>query len=232
VIGITSFSPKGYEIYGRKFLESAVENWPCQLLVYYEEKPDFKHSKVSYKPLNEVYGLSAFLEYCDRNPVFSGRITGGYNFNYDAAKFCRKVFAQFDILRDYTGRVFWLDADMVFKKPMSEEFLTDDIFQDKTLALLMREGLHAESGFVGFDTRRGDFDVFLKTYIDIYRKGQLFGMRYWIDGHAIQEAVKLSGVSVNNLSADFPKNGINVMPHSLLGDYLHHNKGNRKFQAA
>jgi hypothetical protein len=231
VIAITSFSPRGFELYGRKFLDSAVENWPTDILVYYEEKPDYDHPKVKWTPLMEVYGLNAFLEYCKANPIFEGRTPQGYNFNLDAAKFARKAFAQFDALQKLTGRVFWLDADMTFKKPVPTDFL-NDVFDNRTIALLMREGLHAESGFVGFDTERDDFAHFLKTYIDIYRRGHLFKMRYWIDGHAIQEAVLKSGVSFRNLTAKWPDPTWAVLDHSTLGEYITHHKGRRKYDNA
>jgi hypothetical protein len=231
VIAITSFSPKGYEVYGKKFLESAVSNWPTRIIAYVDEIPDFVHEKVEYKLLSELPNLTAFLAYCDTNPVFSGRLIGGYNFNYDARKFAFKVFAQFDALTRHEGMIFWLDADMVFNKPVPESFLVD-VFNEKTIAILIRDGLHAESGFVGFNTKGIGFDHFLDTYRAIYRTGKLFALPQWIDGAAIQRAVIDSAVPYNNLSSDFPKHGINVMPHSILGEYIQHNKGNRKHKAA
>lgn len=228
MIAVTSFSPKGYEVYGRKFLESAVEHWPSEILVYYEEIPDFRHPKVTYANLAEVHGLNAFLQYCDTNPVFQGRVHG-YNYNYDAAKFARKAFAQFDALQSHTGKVFWLDADIVLKKPVNAEFL-DDLFENRTMCALQRPGLYTESGFLGFDTDRTDFAPFLRQYIDVYRKGKLFQLRGWHDCYALDYAIEESGVSVNDLSRDYPKCGINVMPGSVLGEYMTHNKGNRKYQ--
>ena len=228
MIAVTSFSPKGYEVYGKKFLESAVKHWPTEILVYYEDKPDFEHEKIVYKPLLEVYGLKAFLTYCDTNPAFQGRVGGGYSFNYDAAKFARKAFSQFDALQHNTGKIFWLDADCIVKKDVPIQFLKD-IFDGKTLALLQRPDLYTESGFVGFDTHGSCFDYFLKNYIDVYRRGILFKLPGWHDCWALDYAVKESLVPVNNLSVDYPQCGINVMPHSILGEFLVHNKGQRKF---
>lgn len=238
MIAITSFSPQGFEIYGKKFLESAVNHWPTDIIVYTEDNLDFKHPKVSEVDLFSVYGLESFLHYCDLNPIFKGQTSKGYNFNYDCAKFARKAFAQFDALQKNQGKVFWLDADMVFKKDVPEEFLTN-VFEDKTIAALFRKGLHAETGFVGFDTDKPDFKRFLDTYINLYRRGTLFKERYWIDGHAFQKSVFDSGVSYKNLS-DFwkpddtwkPNAAIawDVLAKSVLSEYIVHNKGIRKYE--
>lgn len=227
MIAITSFSPKGYEVYGKKFLESAADYWPTKIVAYVEE-PMQDDDQVSYKLLSEVYGLSAFLEYCNSNPVFRGCVGQGYNYNFDAAKFANKAFAQFDAQK-YTGKVFWLDADLVFKKPVTTEFL-EDLFDNHTICALQRPGMYTESGFLGFDTDRGDFKTFLTEYINVYRKGKLFQLRGWHDCYALDYAIERSGVLVKNLSPDFPKNGINVMPHSVLGEYVIHNKGDRKYK--
>lgn len=229
MIAVTSFSAKGYEVYGKKFLESAVQYFPGSILVYYEEKPDFEHDKIIYKPLFDVHGIKAFLEYCDRNPVFHGRVNGSYDYNYNAYKFSKKVFAQFDALQHYAGKIFWFDADCVLQKQIPVQFL-EDVFEGKTLAVLWREGLYTETGFVGFDTHGSCFDYFLKNYIDVYRKGILFSLPGWHDCWALDHAVKESLVPYNNLSPDYPKKGINVMPHSILGEYVIHNKGNRKYK--
>jgi hypothetical protein len=238
MIGITSFSPKGYEVYGKKFLESAVECWPGDLHVYVDEIPDYRHDKITYKLLSELSNLQAFLAYCDRNPVFCGNTAYGYEFKRDARRFSFKVFAQLDVLNHYSGKIFWLDADMVFKKPVPLEFLVDTL-DGKTVCLLIREGLHAETGFVGFDTNGIGFDHFLDTYTDIYRRGKIFKEPYWIDGHAMQIAVKESGVPHNNLSSFFripndrkmTMDDLDVMSKTILGEYLIHNKGKKKFAA-
>lgn len=227
MIAITSFSQKGYETYGRKFLESAVNHFPGPIIVYYEEKPDFDHVKIAYKPLYDIFGLKAFLQYCDANPIFHGQTGSGYSYNYNAYTFAKKAFAQFDALQHYNGKIFWIDADCVIQKDIPEDFL-EGLFDGNSLVLLQRDGLYTETGFVGFDNDKPVMQEFLKIYTDIYRKGILFTLRGWHDCYALDKAVELSGVSVKNLSPDFPEHGINVMPHSVLAPYLIHNKGNRK----
>ena len=228
MLAITSFSKKGYDLYGRRLLESFVQNWPSDIVVYYEELPDFQHEKVSYKPLMEVFGMKAFLSYCDRNESFRGRTVFGYNYNLDARKFSHKVFAQFDALKTNKGKVIWLDADSVIKKPVPEEFV-DGLFEGRSLVYLGREGFHCESGFVGFDVSHGDFDEFFERYENCYRRGQIFKLHRWHDCEALEWAIQQSKIKVTNLSP-FWKIGddLEVMSKTVLGEYIEHFKGRKK----
>lgn len=231
MIGITSFSPKGYEIYGKNFLEGAVECWPGEIVAYVDETPDFRHDKISYKLLSENANLKAFLAYCERNPVFCGHISGHYNYNYDARRFSFKAFSQFDALTYRKGKIFWLDGDIKFKKPLEADFL-DDLFDGKTICMMQRKNIYTESGFVGFDTKGVAFDHFLETYIDVYRKGRLFNLPGWHDCYALDHAVAESLVPIKNLSEALPVGNLNAIDFSPLSPYMKHNKGNRKFKAA
>jgi len=229
MICLTSFSPKGYEIYGKRFLESFVENWPCKVVVYYEELPDFKHEKVIYKPLMEVEGIEAFLKYCSLKPIFSGQLPGGYNYNYDAEKFCKKVFAQFDALKEHSGKVIWLDADTKTLKPVTQEFI-DGLFAGAGLVYLGREGLHCESGFVGFDNEYPGFDEFFNKYIECYRSGKIFNLNGWHDCYALDWAIKESNIKTNNLSSWWKTgDSYDVFSKSVLSPFMTHYKGNRKY---
>lgn len=231
MICVTTFSQKGYELYGKRFLETFVENWPCKIVVYYETLPDFQHEKVIYKPLLEVFGVQAFLQYCDRMPIFRGMTEFGYNYNYDAKKFCRKVFAQLDTLKEHQGKVVWLDADSFFKKPITEEFI-DDIYGDAGVVYLGREGFHSESGFLGFDTERDGFGDFVEQYTRCYRKGVIFTLKRWHDCEALDWALNQKLVKSKNLTAGW-KDGdsLDVLEDTVLGEYMEHLKGKRKFDS-
>lgn len=229
MIALTSFSGTGYRQYGEQFLEKAVKFWPTPLVVYYEVRPDFIHDKVTYKNLFEIKELVTFLGYMQDKPVCRGQLEEGYNYNFDAWKFCRKSFAQFDALRNYKGKVFWLDADIEFKEPITEKFL-EGLFDGKTLACLWREGFYTETGFIGFDTEGEKFQEFLTDYENVYRKGKLFTLERWHDCMAFDYAVKSSGVPFKNLSKFYKKNEttLDVLSQSVLRKYMKHHKGPNK----
>jgi hypothetical protein len=232
VIAITSFSKTGYELYGKNFLESFVKFWPCKVIVYYESLPDFQHEKVEYKNLFDLVDLKNFLTIGPRlvgEHAFKGDLEGGYNYNFDAWKFCRKSFVQFDALKNHQGKVLWLDADTVTRKKVTKGWI-DGIYSDAGLVVLDRAGFHCESGFVGFDTEAPGFGDFLAKYIEVYRKGVLFTLERWHDCAAIDWARAFKLVKEKNLSP-FWKAGddLSVWDKSVLQEVMTHNKGARKY---
>jgi hypothetical protein len=238
VIAVTSFSETGYHKYGKRFLEQAVVNWPTKLIVYYEVKPDFVHERVEYRNLFDLENLRTFLLYLQDKPITKGDMPDGYNYNFDAWKFCRKSFVQFDVLKDAEEKVFWLDADIELKKSISEDFLESlfvelkgDDERSRALACFWREGFHSETGFIGFDPKGEKFQEFLQAYIDVYRRGTLFTLKRWHDCAAFDHAVTTSGVPIKNLSKFYLKNKtpLGVMSQSVLKSYMDHLKGDRKY---
>jgi hypothetical protein len=156
----------------------------------------------------------------------------GYRYNYDLWKFSRKVFAQYDVLKSYRGKVFWLDADIKFKEKVPKKWL-EDLFEDKPLVYLAREGFHTETGFVGFDTDHSDFPPFLEKYINCLRKGVILTLTQWHDCAAFDYARE--GIEGKDLAEgiwDQNKKlslyGLDVFNKSVLNKYMDHVKGNRK----
>jgi len=241
MVVVTCFSQKGYEETGRKSLQTFVENWPCKIIAYYEEKePDFKHPNIEYRPFFLIPGVVGFLEYLMSIPQANGVVTQNgkerYNYNYDIWKFCRKMFAQYDVLGSEKGKVFWLDNDVITKKPVPEEFL-EELFYDyseddrreysEALVYLGRKGFHSETGFVGFDTEHKDFPKFLDRYIKVLKQGIIFSLPRWHDCEAFDWAREGKGKDLS----PFWKQGdpLGVWNKTVLNEYMDHFKGQRKY---
>lgn len=243
MIGVTTFSAKGYELYGREFLESVEKYWPGRFVVYVDDQRDgsYRFSNgggCTFRNLSDTEGHDQFVAYCKRHPVFQGMVDGHYHYTYDALKFCHKVFAQLDVLKNAQEPVFWIDADSVLLQPISEEFLWGLFDHEEkggkfhlTLALLQRPGFYTESGFVGFSPHGRRFSEFLDCYTNVYRKGLLFTLQGWHDCYALDEAVRISEVPAKNLSPFYEhrKTTLDVIPESVLGPFIKHKKGNQKW---
>lgn len=232
-IAVTTFSASSYDLYAKRMLESCV-NWPSKIIAYVEsdvELPEW----IEKRSFFGIEGVMNFYQNIKHVPACHGRTRDGYNYNFDVWKFSRKMFAQWDVLKNHQGKVFWLDADIIVEKPVTEDFLVS-LFDNQGLCFLEREGLYTETGFVGFDTEDGKFKDFLRYYMGFLRHGWFMRHPRWHDCEAFDFARRNSGISGNNLSPFFriPKDrqmsleDLDVFSKSVLGEYLTHHKGGRK----
>lgn len=236
MITVTTFSQTGYNEYAKEHLESWKENWPGKIVAYTEAHHLL--DGVEERPFFSIQGTVPFFQYIQNLPLAHGKTEKGYDYNKDAWKFTRKVFAQWDVLKDYEGIVYWLDADVKVRKPVPRSFL-EEVFEDKPLVYLGREGFYTETGVIGFDTRKPKFKEFLDYYINCYRSGAIFTLPRWHDCQAFDWAREMSGIEGKNLT-DYWKipegqekvvmtlKELNVFNRSVFGEYLKHYKGNRK----
>ena len=236
-LAITTFSSTGYETYARKMLESVIKNWPSKIIVYVEKPIDIDtdNGKIEVRNFFDIEGAMNFYQNIKNTPVCHGMVNGKYNYNYDVWRFSRKMLAQWDVLKYYNGKVIWLDADSIIRKPVTDDWLIK-LFDGKGLSYLGREGFHTETGFIGFDTENEKFREFLKYYIGFIRHGWFKDHKRWHDCEAFDFAREKSGISGNNLSPFFkiPKDRVmsladlDVVERSVLGEYFFHAKGAKK----
>lgn len=225
MIGVTSFSPEGYDLYGEHFLKF-VDNFPGKIIVYLEQPIDFEHEKVEKRNLFTIPGITQFLTNIKNVPLARGRTEEGYNYNYDVWKFCRKMFCQFDTFKE-GGKVIWLDGDLEMHTEIPEDFL-NELFDEQHLFFLGREGFYTESGILGFDTDHPDFEEFKKRYIATLQNGIVFNLRGWHDCYCFDWARDGKG---HNLTPWWEKGKpLDIFPKTELAKYMVHRKGNRKQQ--
>jgi hypothetical protein len=235
MIAVTTFSKSGYETYVQKMIDSVLLHWPTKLIIYTEFPLEIDNDKIEVRNLFAIPAVQPFLTYIKGIPQAFGKVEGGYNYNFDLWRFCRKLFAQYDVLQQHKGKVFWLDADLYILKNITEDWL-EKLFDGHPLVFLGREGLYTETGFIGFDTEYDRFDIFLENYINCLKKGVVFQLPGWQDCEVFDWARKKTGFQERNLSKFFqiPKNKqmtrkeLDVMHRSVLKDHILHYKGNGK----
>jgi len=219
---VTSFSEEGFDIYGRTFLKSWLAHADIPIRVYIEtDQPSKKHPKdkrIEYKNLMvDVPSCPDFIRDCP--PV-----KGGYRF--DAAKFCRKIYAQLDILSEPFDAVYWFDADVILQRKLDEKLLKGWI-KDVAVAYLGRDGFHCCSSFVGYNPNHPDLIEYWNGLHKLYNHRTLFTLKDgWTDCDAMAKA--MWGLATRNICEGNPaaKGAANVFDFYLPG---HHKKGNRKY---
>lgn len=266
---VTGWSPEGWELYGRRFLESFDRFWPLDvaLIVYGEAAVsplmlealfDRKTMKarttrqITFIPLDHIEGCTEFLERHRDNLYARGKdrlpqhhwkeraVLAGYNWRFDAWKFCRQGFIpEHAARRCGTDFLCWLDGDVVTTAPLaSSRTITDLMPPGKWIAYLGREPKHPDIAFQLYDLRlQGNpethtgadhaVDRMLCYFAEIYRTDEVFQLPEWHSAYVWKVAIERAGARpvLHNLTPTGSGHVWHQSPLRLWGDHL---KGDRK----
>lgn len=162
--------------------------------------------------------------------VMSGRIGNRYNINMDA-RMCRKAFMQAHAIKQFGGKVFWIDADTITHSKVPETFLDDVLPDDKLCCYLGRDWMYTESGFLGFNADHPLCESFMRTYLQIFISGAIFTQPGWHDCYGFDAARKIHRADADafaDLAKDLPEGTMHPFVNTILGAYMDHRKGPRK----
>jgi hypothetical protein len=219
---VTTFSPKGYEVYGRRMISTFDRNWPkdVPLYVYYEgEKPADASERATWLPLAADEDRTQFAAKHKDHPV---------DYRRQPIKFSHKVFAITGAPRD-TDWLIWLDGDIEATAPISHDFLSWALPDDGSVAAYMGRDwwLHTESGFVAY--RMNEYGrAFLDDMRRAYMSGLVTTLPEWHDCMVfdhLRRVYEKAGYKFHDLAADYHGPGLDVMPATVLGDVMRHHKG-------
>jgi hypothetical protein len=230
---ITSFTEAGYEKYGKEFIRTFREFWPkdVNLVVYYEGhklREDWRH-------IDEVECLSDWMDAIANFPCMSGNIGQVYKIDLDA-RMARKTFMQAHAVKQYGGKVFWIDADTITHSPVPESFLDDMLPDDKLCCFLGRDWYYTESGFIGFNAEHPLSNDFFTTYKQVFISGVIFTRKWWHDCAGFDAAREIiekrfGSEAFNDLAREVTTAHGQVMHpfvNTALGSVMDHLKGLRK----
>jgi len=215
---VTTFSPKGYEVYGRRMIES-FKHWPedVELYAFYEgEKPSDASSRAIWKPLEADQDREEFIV------AYGGR-DSLHDYRFRPVRYSNKVWAYTSMPND--GALIWLDADTVTVRDIDHDTIAKLLPPEGRVASYLARPYynHSETGFIGFAPGQQEF---LKEIRRIYTSGELFYLAEWHDCAAFDRAVakfKRKGFEFHNLCPD--ARTLEVFEESPLADLILHNKG-------
>jgi hypothetical protein len=217
---VTTFSPEGYEVYGRRMIES-FKHWPddVELYAFYEgEKPADASARAIWKPLDADMDRAVFI-----------RIYGGkddpHDYRFRPVRYSNKVWAYTSMPDD--GHLIWLDADTETVREVTTDILKEWLPPDGCTASYLARPYyrHTETGFIGFAPGQ---KAFLKEIRRLYTSGELLFLPEWHDCAAFDRARKTferKGFAFYNLCPG--ANTLEVFEHSPLAGIIEHNKGPR-----
>jgi|TARA_R110002020_G_scaffold84472_7_gene209239 hypothetical protein len=223
----TSFSPSGYESYGKRFIETFKKYWDEEILlyVYYEGEPpsEIDNEQIFGVNLLEDEELSKFLREYDY-PAARGITAQGKNYRWQANKFARKVFAITDPNRPPVDYWIWVDADVETFEDIDEEYLAEVCPADCVGSYLGRISWHhSECGFVGYNLNEYA-DDFLQRFREVYALGEVWSHLEWHDSYIFDRVMEeFPQMKWHDLSEE--QTGMDIWAESILSERMVHHKG-------
>ena len=240
---VTSLNRKLYEYYAHRFYSTY--NWPFDCYIYHEGWiPEIDPMRpIIHRDIHDTNPtLKDFITRNDSKNIFStikgtdnSQIVYGLDFIKDAIRFSYKMFAKTHLMLEGNyDYVFWIDADVMFKKPITEEIILRDILpEDKAICYLLRPRppFYPECGFVGYNLTNTHTQKFVSELRNTYEKDLLFNEKEWHDSYVWDQVRKrcLSGQPQHNLTGT--RLDGHVWPESKLAAQTAHRKGKRKKDA-
>lgn len=230
---VTSFSPSGYQIYGKKFLDTFERHWPwtVDLVAYVEDEQT--HPRAEARSLWATEGCAEFLTRHDGDQSAHGNvckpcwskndIRKGRSYRTDAMKFCRKPFAIRDAARRIDdGILVWIDADVVTTAAIPPNFV-ERLLDHKECAYLGRTRTHSECGFLAFDLPKAL--PLIEDWTGAYQSDEVFEMKEQHDSYVFDVCRERGKVRSTNIT---PNGRGHVWFQSPLGQYMDHLKGEER----
>ena len=172
---VTTFPPNRWTAYAKRMLQSHVQFWPSDVTLYaYHEgdTPDFVNEKIKYINIEDANPeLVKFKERHKNDPVANGELQeipngvrrnpnagknekGKGSYLWDAVRFAHKTFAVDHAIKNCpTDYVLWLDADTYTFRPISKDFVTGLLPENKLVNFLGRGQKYPECGWVGYNKK-------------------------------------------------------------------------------
>jgi len=216
---VTSWSEKGGSTYGGKFIDGFRENWGEIPLWVITDDDVLQDPRVREFRKRE------------EDPVTSKR----EDYHFGVMKWSWKVFALTAKAEDLPndGWLIWIDGDVEFTAPITDEFLDTVCPNDHDVSFLDRPNAYAsETGFVCYNLRSPSVRVLLHLMREVYLSGAFRDLKEWGDA-AVFDHCRLQvnqspdPLKENNLNRKEARDDLHCWPYSPLAPYMIHNKGHR-----
>ena len=213
---ITTFSKSGYEVYGRTWIETFLNNVKDKnvLVDIYVDFP----IEIADSRINLIDYNTAIPNHQSWITLFNSNYSGADYNKKMGVRFSYKSFVMQHALDNNVGcYLIWLDGDCIFKPHQQFSDFQESLLDGKFIAV-QREHVggndHCESGFVLFDADHRDKQKFNSQFKNNYIIENIIQMGSPYDGFIIYKS--LSGIDYVDLNAKHGKGGIQSDPNETF----------------
>lgn len=241
---VTTFNNETYKVIASNMVKSFDKFWDknISLFAYYEDMnwPIDKFSeRINLLSFNDL--IKDWYVFRDNfKGLESIKLDNDLNsfYKYSATKFAHKVYTiKHQLKKCETDYLIWLDSDILTINDVKFDLLKKLVKKESYLSYLGREHIqfHSECGFLIFNIRHKSHQDFWNNMSQMYDKGGLFKEKEWHDSY-IFDLVRIKmekngyqNLNISSLGLKKTHDTLNVFDNSILGDFMIHFKGNRKF---
>lgn len=219
VLVITSFNEKIYNDYAHRFLSTY--NWPFDLIIYTELK--FKIENKKFELIELEQESKNFVERNKHRPV--------KDFFVDGVRFSYKVYSviQASLKKEY-DILIWVDADSVFYKPLTLDFIKTNLYKEDRMMTHLGRGEHySECGFLLWNLNHKDTQDYFKEMKNMYNNDLIYNEREYHDSYIWDIVRKKFEKERGTMNIDIGDKKIgHVQARSILGTLYDHTKGPKR----
>lgn len=226
---VTTFSPRGYEVYGRRMLRTFTQWWPddVDLYVFYEgERPSDATDRAMWISLDKDQDRAEFIR--THNEPKQERVSNWQDYYTQCVvTYCHKVFAMTSVPVE-KGRLFWIDGDTETIDFVTHDYLASLLPVGYICSFLDRPYKHTETGFLGFNLNEKWGRNFLRDLRRVYTSDDIMKLPEKHDCAAfdyVRAMYEEAAFKFYNLCPG--AKGLDVFSQSPLHKVFRHNKGPR-----
>lgn len=224
---VTTCSPAGWNLYGRRMALAFHRHWPKQIpLGIYAE--GFTVDCMNVREMKLPEWLYDFKSRHAKQIIAHGVEHGTYNYRLDAVRFAHKTAAVIEaVCSTRSDILIWVDADTFTHSDVTMEFVDSMLPDNVPLAWLNRNRTYPECGFYMLDVKHPIVKELVLKWKSLYTDDTVFNLPEWHDSFVFQTLVnefRLPWVSLSGNAANHSHPFIN----GPLGSYMDHMKGPRK----
>lgn len=228
---VTTFSLDGYELYGKKMVDTWLEYWPnhYKLKVYVEDFQIEPNDRIEQLNLNKVCpDLLSFKKYSKKLlNKFEGDDKQEKRIK-KTVKWSHKVFAIDHALRNSnTDYIIYLDGD-TYSFDVAPADLGTTLCDDDLIAVHFEQlihGLHFETGLIIFNRKHERFQEFLDVYVTGYKDFEIYNMAKTWDSYWLVHLYKKYEFPIKNLG----NKSTRVFNNPIVKNFLKHDVGPEKY---
>lgn len=227
---ITTFSNDGYELYGRKMIESWLEFWPktFKLLIYTEGfDVDFKDDRLTILDLETACpNIKNFKQ--SSYDMHSHALSKKEKRRIEKTiKWCHKIYAMSHALKFRDDYLIFLDGD-TYTTALIPETLPQNLVDTELFAVhfeILNGARHFETGLIVFNLTHEKIHWLHEILPSAYDSLEIYNMEKTWDGFWLAHLYELHNLPVKNLALE----GRGVFGHRLIKGILHHDVGTDKY---